>query len=181
MLSQRETIALLDILANEDKSLESAAAAFQRAFVRADHFRVAAAMCIMIDDNLMPAMHRSVALFIIYELYKNEPPAVHPFMPFLVGLLQMQLSTDRSPRHERNLLCMLLSPSGAKDLPKKTPTELVAMWKPDGELLPSPPLVCFPLTQPPPDHSPITPPLGMCTALAQGVCQTNFESRAVIS
>ena len=68
MLTQKETQTLLEILANEDKSLETAAAAFQRAFVRADHFRVAAAMCIMIDDNLMPGMHRCVALFIIFEL-----------------------------------------------------------------------------------------------------------------
>ncbi|KAL1524570.1 hypothetical protein AB1Y20_019460 [Prymnesium parvum] len=140
MLTQKETIALLDILANEDKSLEAAAATFQRTFVRADHFRVAAAMCIMIDDNLMPAMHRCVALFIIYELYKNEPPGIHPFMPFLVDLLQAQ---NGSPRHEHNLLCMLLSPSGTKDLPKKTPAELVAVWKSDGELLPAPPLAAL--------------------------------------
>uniref|UniRef100_A0A7S3FGD3 CCR4-NOT transcription complex subunit 11 n=1 Tax=Haptolina ericina TaxID=156174 RepID=A0A7S3FGD3_9EUKA len=143
MLTQKETVALLEILGNEDKSLETAAGAFQRAFVRADHFRVAAAMCIMFDDNLMPSMHRCVALFIIYELYKNEPPGVHPFMPFLVDMAQvLHDAGDSSSLHERNLLCMLLSASGAKEVSaaKKTPAELVAMWKPGAEQLPLPPL-----------------------------------------
>lgn len=144
MLTQKETIALLDILENEDKALETAAAAFQRAFVRADHFRVAAAMCIMIDDNLMPGMHRCVAVFIIHDLYKNEAPGVHPFLPFLAELLHVQHSAGSAPPHERNLLCLLLNPAGnplAKELPKKTPAELVAMWKADAELYPVPPLV----------------------------------------
>jgi len=144
MLTVKETAALLEILGNEDKSLETAAGAFQRAFVRADHFRVAAAMCIMIDDNLMPSMHRCVALFIIYELYKNEAPGVHPFVPFLVDMTQsLHDAGDSTPLHERNVLCMLLSPTGAKDLPKKTPAELVAIWKPGSEQLPLPPLTAL--------------------------------------
>ena len=174
MLTQKETAALLEILAHEDKSLETAAAAFQRAFVRADHFRVAAAMCIMIDDNLMPRMHRCVALFIIYELYKNEPPGIHPFMPFLVGMLQAQQADGKSP-HERNLLCVLLATTsgGPKDVPKKTPTELAAMWKPGGELLPMPPLVrCRPRPPPPlvpgPPTTPALPPRNAPWGCARG-------------
>ena len=150
MLNTKETAALLEILSNGDKSLETASAAFQRAFVRADHFRIAAAMCIMLDDNLMPSAHRCTALFIIHDLYKNEAPGVHPFMPFLVDAVQ------RSPEaslHEHNLLCVLLSGTGMAirdNLPKKTPAELVTMWKPGGERMATPSLVTPPLPPPPP-------------------------------
>ena len=87
MLSVREVSALLEIL-QAAQSLDAAAAAFQRAFVRADHFRVSASMCILIEDGLLPLSQRTAALFIIHDLYKADPPGVHPFMPFLVGLLQ---------------------------------------------------------------------------------------------
>ena len=68
MLTQKEAAALIDILA-EGKSLELAAASFQRAFVRADHFRVVAALCMMLEDNLLPAKERSTALYIVHDLY----------------------------------------------------------------------------------------------------------------
>ena len=53
MLSVREVTALLEILQSA-QSLEAAAAAFQRAFVRAEHFRVAQALCVLIEDGLLP-------------------------------------------------------------------------------------------------------------------------------
>ena len=54
MLTLKETSALLEIL-QAAATLEAAASAFQRAFVRAEHFRVAAAVCILIEDGLLPA------------------------------------------------------------------------------------------------------------------------------
>ena len=45
MLSAKETAALIEILARSGDSLEASSNAFMRAFVRSDHFRVAAAMC----------------------------------------------------------------------------------------------------------------------------------------
>ena len=87
MLTLRETAALLEIL-QAASTLEAAALAFQRAFVRAEHFRVAAAVSILIEDGLLPVQQRATALYIIYDLYRNDGPGVHPFMPFLVALLQ---------------------------------------------------------------------------------------------
>ena len=88
MLNLKETTHLLEIL-SEGKSLESASLAFQKCFVRAEHFRVAAAVCIMLEDGLLPAKQRTTALFIIHDLYKSETAGVHPFLPFLVQLLQL--------------------------------------------------------------------------------------------
>jgi len=138
MLTQKETTSLLEILSNDDKSLETAATAFQRAFVRADHFRVAAAMCIMLEDNLMLPRHCMAALYIIHDLYKNDSPGVHPFMPFLVGTLEALQGEQETRVHQRNLLCLLLAQPPAKDLPKKTPADLAAAWKPGSELPPLP-------------------------------------------
>ena len=45
-------------MARSGDSLEASSNAFMRAFVRSDHFRVAAAMCIMLEDDLMPSSHR---------------------------------------------------------------------------------------------------------------------------
>mmetsp|Transcript_24005 Transcript_24005/g.55703 ORF Transcript_24005/g.55703 Transcript_24005/m.55703 type:complete len:201 (-) Transcript_24005:905-1507(-) len=146
MLTQKETFSLLEILSHDERSLEVAAAAFQRTFVRADHFRVAAAMCIMLDDNMMLPRYCIAALYIIHDLYKNEPPNAHPFMPFLVGTLQglAQSPSEQEQRlNQRNILCMLLATPQPKDLQKKTSAELSAAWKPGGEALPLPNLAAL--------------------------------------
>ena len=138
MLTLKETAALLEILQTV-QTLEAAALAFQRAFVRAEHFRVAAAVCVLIEDGLLPAAQRATALYIIYDLYRNDGPGVHPFMPFLVALLHDPASFDLQ-QHERNLLCQLLNqaPGDAAPARKKTPAELEAMWPAGGEQLPAP-------------------------------------------
>ncbi|KOO35011.1 upf0760 protein [Chrysochromulina tobinii] len=138
MLTQKEVAALVEILA-AGYSLEAAAAAFQRAFVRADHFRVAAAICMMLEDNLLPAKEVSTALYIVHDLYKSEAPVVHPFLSFLVQLLQPS-SPCALQLHERNLLCLLLAQPPDKDVGKKTPAQLETMWR-DGEQQPLPNLV----------------------------------------
>ena len=139
MLTTKEVTALIEILA-EGKSLESAAAAFQRAFVRADHFRVAAAICTMLEDNLLPAKERSTALYIIHDVYKSETPAMHPFVPFFVQLLQPDMPI-KLLLHERNLICTLLSQPPGKDVGRQTPAELEAAWPGGGDQLPLPNLV----------------------------------------
>mmetsp|Transcript_56267 Transcript_56267/g.122465 ORF Transcript_56267/g.122465 Transcript_56267/m.122465 type:complete len:372 (-) Transcript_56267:4-1119(-) len=144
MLTQKETLALLEILAHEDKSFETTAAAFQRAFVRADHFRIASAMCIMLDDGLMAHRHCLSALYIIHDLYKNEPPGVHPFMPFLVGTLDsIQHAEDEARLLQRYLLCQLLAQTPSKDLPKLSPAELADSWSSESDLLPLPNLAAL--------------------------------------
>lgn len=146
MLSQTEGASLLEILGQEEKSLDAAAAAFQRTFQRADHFRVAAAMCVLLEDGMLPPRHDLAALFILQQLYKDEPPGVHPFMPFLVGRCSILDTGSNEPEarvHERNLLCMILSTSPAKDIGKKSPQELRAMWRAGEEPPPMPNLAAL--------------------------------------
>ena len=81
MLTLRESQTLLEILQTSGTTLEAAAIAFQRAFVRAEHFRVAAALCVLIEDGLLPRPQRPVALFIIHDLLLQLKHAV-PQMSF---------------------------------------------------------------------------------------------------
>ena len=154
MLSAKETAALIEILARSGDSLEASSNAFMRAFVRSDHFRVAAAMCIMLEDDLMPASHRLTALYIIHDLYKNESAAVHPFTPFLVAMVEAAAAPppegDEPRVAERNLLSSLLSKGAtaggggsATDVPKMSPAELAALWKAGAAELPLPDLAAL--------------------------------------
>ena len=137
MLTTKEVSVLVGLLTEAvSTSLEAAASSFQRAFVRADHFRVAAAICVMLEDNLLPAKQRATALYIIHDLYKSEAPGVHPYLPFLVSLLLSPPS--ELPLHERNLLCQLLSQPPGKDIGKKSPAELEGLWPAGGAQLPLP-------------------------------------------
>ena len=124
MLTQKESAQLLEILSAAP--FEAAAGTFQRTFVRADHFRVAAALCLMLDDDVLRPQHRLTAMYVIHDLYKNELPSMHPFMPFLVNTLQQLPQTDAKEAQpaERKLLCLLLVQPPSKDLPKKAPAEL---------------------------------------------------------
>ena len=127
MLSHKESGQLLEILSAVP--FELAASNFMRTFVRADHFRVAAAMCLMLDDDVLRPHHRLTAFYVIHDLYKNELPSVHPFMPFLVATLQrsQQVTDAEAQTAEQKLLCLLLAQPPSKDLPKKAPDELSSL------------------------------------------------------
>lgn len=140
MLSQTEAASLLDILGAEDESLETAVAAFHRSFARADHFRVAAAMCVLLQDQMLPPRGALAALYIVHHLHKEEAAGAHPFMPFLVARCgALDAGGSESEAHQRNLLCVLLAPppapppAGGKDVHQKSPAELCAGWRAGGK------------------------------------------------
>jgi hypothetical protein len=137
MLSGQEISALLEVLKEEDKPLESASASFARAFARADHFRVACAMCTMLADGLLGApAQRLTALFLLHDLYRSEPLASQPFLPFLVDELG-RVRDGAAAQIEHNLLCLLLADPPNKDMPKRSVLEIRAMLS-AGEPLPLP-------------------------------------------
>ncbi|EOD13754.1 hypothetical protein EMIHUDRAFT_422004 [Emiliania huxleyi CCMP1516] len=144
MLTQHEAAALLTVLSAETEPLESAAAAFGRAFARADCFRVGAALCMLLEDGMLPPRHTLAALYILHSLYKSEAPGVHPFMPFLVGRCAATHASSGSggegeaSAHERHLLCALLSATPPRELPQRSPAELCAAW--GAGAVPPPPL-----------------------------------------
>lgn len=176
MLTQHEAAALLTVLSAETEPLESAAAAFGRAFARADCFRVGAALCMLLEDGMLPPRHTLAALYILHSLYKSEAPGVHPFMPFLVGRCAATHASSGSggegeaSAHERHLLCALLSATPPRELPQRSPAELCAAW--GAGAVPPPPLPDLDalrrrapwnpparLAPPPPPRLPLSPSL----------------------
>jgi len=141
MLSSKELGTLLDVLKESEKPLESVSAAFQRAFPAADHFRVACGLTAMCADSLVsdPAQ-RIAALFLLHDLYRGEPPANHPFLPYLVEHLVR--ARDSGAQTEHNLLCLLLAEPPSRDVPKRSALELRASLG-AGEPLPAPSLAAL--------------------------------------
>mmetsp|Transcript_19395 Transcript_19395/g.50039 ORF Transcript_19395/g.50039 Transcript_19395/m.50039 type:complete len:434 (-) Transcript_19395:136-1437(-) len=135
----KELTALLEVLKEDEKPFEVVSQAFQRAFGRSDHFRIACALCAMLTDGLITApAQRLVALFLLYDLYRGEPAATHPFLEFLAEQLTRAQSGPGS-RVEHNLLCLLLADPPNKDLSKRSALEIRATLG-AGEPLPPPDL-----------------------------------------
>lgn len=147
MISSKEIVALLEVLRDEEKPLESASAAFGRAFARTEHFRVACAMCTMLVDGLIAApAQRLIALFLLHDLYRPAPPAgastaptaassaAAPFAPFLAEQLAR---AHEGSQVEHNLLCLLLAEPPNKDVAKRSALEIRASLA-VGEPLPLP-------------------------------------------
>ena len=172
MLTLKESAAILEILSSaSEKPLENAATSFQRAFVREKHFRVASAMCIMLQDDMLPSKHRLIMLFIIHDLYKGEPPSQHPFLPFFASMVQ-ERSADQHAI-ERQLLCLLLAQAPPKDLPKKTPDEFIESCEPGSEIVPPPSLVRA--------HSPELIHKSVCTRADRSTRTRAGDARIAIS
>jgi hypothetical protein len=149
MISSKEIVALLDVLRDEEKPLESASAAFGRAFARTEHFRVACAMCTMLVDGLIAApAQRLIALFLLHDLYRSASPtgaqtaspaansSAAPFLPFLAEQLGRAHEGSGS-QVEHNLLCLLLAEPPNKDVAKRSALEIRASLA-VGEPLPLP-------------------------------------------
>lgn len=135
----KELSALLELLKEEEKPLEAVSQAFHRAFGRADHFRVACALCAMLTDGLIAsAAQRLVGLFLLHDVYRGEPPATHPFLEFLAEQLA-RAQGGAGGRVEHNLLCLLLADPPNKDLSKRSALEIRASLG-AGEPLPLPDL-----------------------------------------
>lgn len=110
MLSAKELGNLLNVLGEEDKPLEYISSQFHKTFAKAEQFKVACCLYLLLQDNLLPKLANRIAAFwILFDSYKGEPIASNPFLPIIVDTLQQKESLEAP---ERNFLMQLLgSPS----------------------------------------------------------------------
>uniref|UniRef100_H2YS72 CCR4-NOT transcription complex subunit 11 n=1 Tax=Ciona savignyi TaxID=51511 RepID=H2YS72_CIOSA len=93
-LSLKELSNLLGFLQEEEianQQFESFSPALQRAgFNKQDHFRVASSVVLLLQHkDLLTGQHqRLAAMYLLYDMYKNEPVAANPFAPVFTHLLQ---------------------------------------------------------------------------------------------
>mmetsp|Transcript_19047 Transcript_19047/g.25103 ORF Transcript_19047/g.25103 Transcript_19047/m.25103 type:complete len:524 (-) Transcript_19047:165-1736(-) len=97
MLETRELIPLLELLNDDEGSLESLASAFHRTFTKSDHFRIGCAICMLLEDNLLTRSQRLVAYAVLFDLFKTEKGG--PFLPILVDGME-RLGTNGSSSAE---------------------------------------------------------------------------------
>lgn len=106
MLSAKELGNLLNVLGEEDKPLEYISSQFHKTFAKAEQFKVACCLYLLLQDNLLPKLANRIAAFwILFDSYKGEPIASNPFLPIIVDTLQQKESLEAP---ERNFLMQLL-------------------------------------------------------------------------
>lgn len=118
-LSKKDLGALVALLSDDTKPIESVGALFHRTFAKADHFRVATALCLLIQERAIELTQRLFAFYILFDLYKSESPGTNPFLPVFLE----QVKRDLSPCERHFVLQLLCYPP--KDLPKKSARELL--------------------------------------------------------
>jgi len=128
MLTTKELNILLNILNDQDKSLESVNNAFLSAFPRQDHFKFGCGMCILIRDRLLTLQQRFHALYVLYTLYydkQTDTPnlASNSFVHVFVELLQK----DRDPFERYFIILLLTSP--IKEIMKKNPKDILSAFE----------------------------------------------------
>jgi hypothetical protein len=92
MLSAKELDTVLSVLSDDEKSFEVIATRFVKAFSRLNQFKVACTLCILLEDNvsvgLLQLSQRLAALFVLFDLHKNEPIRHNPFLEFLLQCIE---------------------------------------------------------------------------------------------
>ena len=59
-------------------------------FLQQDHFHIGCSIVILLQHkDLFPGQHqRLAAIYLLYDMYRNEPIAANPFAPVFIHLLQ---------------------------------------------------------------------------------------------
>ncbi|EKX52614.1 hypothetical protein GUITHDRAFT_84642 [Guillardia theta CCMP2712] len=119
IITQKDLNSLLSLFSDDTKAIESVAQLFHRTFAKTDHFRVATALSLLIQERAISLTQRFFAFFILFDLYKSEAPGTNPFLPIFLDELQKDLQMCER-KFLLNLLCY-----PPKDLPKKSPKEII--------------------------------------------------------
>jgi len=114
MLSPQELETLLNLLKESNKSFESIATSFYKAFPKSEQFKAGCAICMLLQDGLLTQTQRLVGFYLLYDIYRNESLPTTPFVPIVLETVER--TTDLVER--RFLLQFLTSPP--KELPKQS-------------------------------------------------------------
>ncbi|XP_002164471.1 CCR4-NOT transcription complex subunit 11 [Hydra vulgaris] len=131
-LSIKELTSLLSILSEEavsgSSSFEVIANALHHYFGPNDYFRVGMALLIMYQQpDLLPDPNQRVSvLFLLYEMYRNQPVVKNPFVRLFIHLLDDSKNANISKQEKIFLYQLLTSPALTRELLKKTPRQILS-------------------------------------------------------
>jgi len=124
LLSQRDLSALMAVLKEGTKPLESVAKGFHTAITKQDNFKVGCVICILLQDNLLTRSERIVAFYLLCHLYRHHATA----NPFLLTFLEaLEKGNDIC---ERQFLVHLLSAApSSREAAKKSVKQITAEFQ----------------------------------------------------
>ncbi|CAE1285985.1 CCR4-NOT transcription complex subunit 11 [Acanthosepion pharaonis] len=142
-LTLNDLASLLSVLSEDStqtQTFEVLVSTFHHYFQKADHYKVGTALVLLLQNrDLLPnPTQKLVAVFLLYEMYKNEPVVNNPFAPVFVHLLKAppeNQETIQQDLHwaippisssERYFLCQLFT-NPVKEMFKKTPLQVIQM------------------------------------------------------
>jgi hypothetical protein len=116
MLPLKDFSSLIALLSDEDKPFEILIGQFQRLFPKAEQFKVCCCIYFLLKDSLLSKItSRMVALYILYEIYKNDKDnlgiAANPFFPIFLDVLQ----NPHSETLEKNFVIQLIGSQPPKE------------------------------------------------------------------
>lgn len=122
VLQPWELETLLSVFKDEEVPLDNISQSFQKAFPKADHFRAACAVCMLLEDNLLTAAQRIAAFYVLCDLYRQEPLGVNPFVPVFVQSLEHR----SSPAEKQFLVDLISSAPASRESAAHTPKKTLA-------------------------------------------------------
>lgn len=139
-LTLNDLASLLSVLSEnstQTQTFEVLVSTFHHYFQKADHYKVGTALVLLLQNrDLLPSpTQKLVALFLLYEMYRNEPVVNNPFAPAFVHLLKPPTENQETDLHwaihpistsERYFLCQLFT-NPVKEMFKKTPLQVIQM------------------------------------------------------
>ncbi len=118
MLSKQDFLVLLGLL-DEDVALENVVSNFTRQYARHDHFKLGLGLSFLLLESLADTDKAFVASFVLFEVFKAQTLASHPFCPVFYHVV----SSSIAPAVQRDFTARMVKGS-IRDLGKLTGKEL---------------------------------------------------------
>lgn len=133
-LNQKELMSVISILSEEASStFDVIANALHHYFGSNDYFRLGSALLMLFQQpDLLPDQNQRITiLFLLYEMYRNQPLVKNPFAPLFVHLLSdvpnKAPNMDISQSEKVFLYQLVTSPALTRELLKRTPRQVLNM------------------------------------------------------
>mmetsp|Transcript_51498 Transcript_51498/g.129200 ORF Transcript_51498/g.129200 Transcript_51498/m.129200 type:complete len:457 (+) Transcript_51498:68-1438(+) len=130
LLTAEELDLLMRLLSESKIPLEAFAAQFSRTFAKADHFKIASGIYILLSHaDLLTPTQRLVGLYLVFSLYESngQVARMNPFFPLFLHFLRSSPAIGTTAYRERVFAWLLCSHSLTKEYLSLTPDKLLSL------------------------------------------------------
>uniref|UniRef100_A0A5K3FMY1 CCR4-NOT transcription complex subunit 11 n=1 Tax=Mesocestoides corti TaxID=53468 RepID=A0A5K3FMY1_MESCO len=134
MLTSKELSNLTNFLFNgqyPNKTFDSISASFHKTFVKSDYFKLGKSVIALLSSDLLADnLPKTLAVFLLWDMYKSDSLENNPFLPFILDFLKNDSSSKqcRFPISAKLFMLTLMRYTDRiKDLFKMTPVQVLSM------------------------------------------------------